>query len=181
MPPSWPSVKTPETFSGNPLSKQLRNTLLSVLFCGGLLVAYYQLADQTPIPPDTHITYAQTDRFRLDIDATGQVSLSDNTGAYHYQISQLALRRILRAFHRAKWFDRNILAYGGIRSKCLLSLTESHRKLALRHDCETQASKTESPVQSLESATQFRKVLQGHKQAIRDYRVTRSEAFSLPK
>ncbi len=181
MPPSWPSVKIPETFGGKPLPKRLRNTLLSVLFCGGLFVAWYQLAGQTPIPPDTYITYAQRDRFRLDIDASGLVILADQTGTHHYQISQFALRRILRTFHRVEWFDRNILAYGKARSPCELSLTEDHRKAAIRHDCETQASEILMPVQSLEATTRFRKVLEGDKPTLRDYKVTRGAGRLLSK
>lgn len=181
MPPSWPSVKIPETFGEKPRPKRLRNTLLSVLFCGGLFVAYYQLAGQTPIPPDTHITYAQRDRFRLDIDASGQVILADQTGTDHYQISQFALRRILRTFHRVEWFDRNILAYGDARSQCLLSLTEGRRKAAIQHNCETQASEILVPVQSLEVTTRFRKVLEGDKPTLRDYKVTRGAGQLLSK
>lgn len=178
MPQSWPSVKIPESFGGKPpirqVRKRLRNTLMSVLFCGGLFVAYYQLTGRTPIPPDTHITYEQKDRFRLDIDASGQVILADQTGTCHYQISQFALRRILRTFDRVKWFERNIRAYGYARSQCLLSLTEGHRKAAIRHDCETQSSEILMPVQSLEVTTRFRKVLQGDKETLRDYKVTHS-------
>jgi len=147
---------------------------MSVLFCGGLFVAYYQLTGRTPIPPDTHITYEQKDRFRLDIDASGQVILADQTGTCHYQISQFALRRILRTFDRVKWFERNIRAYGDARSQCLLSLTEGHRKAAIRHNCETQAHEILTPVQSLEVTTRFRKVLQADKPTLRDYKVTRS-------
>ncbi|CAM3185970.1 hypothetical protein ASTA108788_05860 [Asticcacaulis taihuensis] len=183
MPQSWPSVKIPESFGGKPpirqVRKRLRNTLMSVLFCGGLFVAYYQLTGRTPIPPDTHITYEQKDRFRLDIDASGQVILADQTGTCHYQISQFALRRSLRAFHRVEWFDRNILAYGNARSQCLLSLTEGHRKAAIQHDCETQASEIFAPVQSLEVTTRFREVLQGDEVTLRDYKVTRG-ADQLP-
>ncbi|MGN6365257.1 hypothetical protein [Asticcacaulis taihuensis] len=171
-------MKIPESFGGKPpirqVRKRLRNTLMSVLFCGGLFVAYYQLTGRTPIPPDTHITYEQKDRFRLDIDASGQVILADQTGTCHYQISQFALRRILRTFDRVKWFERNIRAYGYARSQCLLSLTEGHRKAAIRHDCETQSSEILMPVQSLEVTTRFRKVLQGDKETLRDYKVTHS-------
>ena len=179
MPPSWLSVKIPESFGGKPLPKRLRNTLLSVLFCGGLFVAYYQLAGRTPIPPDTHITYEQKDQFRLDIDASGQVILADQTGSYHYQISQFTLRRILRTFDRVEWFERNIRAYGDARSQCLLSLTEGHRKAAIRHDCETQ--EILMPLQSLEVTTRFRKVLQGDEVTLRDYKVTHSADQLLSK
>ncbi|MGN6210683.1 hypothetical protein [Asticcacaulis sp.] len=165
-------MKIPETFGGNPLPRRLRNTLLSVLFCGGLFVAWYQVASQTPIPPDTHVTYQQQDRFRLDIDASGQVILADQTGVYRYKISSLALRRILRTFHRVQWFDRNILAYGDARSQCVLSLTEGYRKAAIRYNCETQASEILMPVQSLEITTRFRRVLQGDKPTLRDFKVT---------
>jgi hypothetical protein len=185
MPQSWPSVKIAETFGGKPpirqVRKRLRNTLMSVLFCGGLFVAYYQLGGRTPIPPDTHITYEQKDRFRLDIEATGRVSLADKTGSYHYQISQFALRRILRTFHRVEWLDRNIPAYGDARSQCELSLTEGHRKAAIRHDCETQASEILMPVQALEVTTRFRKVLQRDKATLRDYKVTHSAGQLLSK
>ncbi|MCR6661069.1 MAG: hypothetical protein NVV72_17730 [Asticcacaulis sp.] len=174
-------MKIPENFGGKPIPKRLRNTLLSVLFCGGLFVAYYQLADQTPIPPDTHITYEQQDRFRLDIEADGHISLSDKAGTYHYKISQFALRRILRAFHRVEWFDRNILTYGDARSQCVLSLTEGYRKAAIRYNCETQASEILMPVQSLELTTRFRKVLQRDEPTLRDYKVTHKATRLLSK
>ncbi|MFT4077657.1 MAG: hypothetical protein QM647_19180 [Asticcacaulis sp.] len=178
-------MKIPETFSGKPqirqLPKRLRNTLLSVLFCGGLFVAYYQLTDQTPIPPDTHITYARQDHFRLDIDAKGQISLTDKSGIYHYKISAFALRRILRAFHRSQWFDRDILAYGNARSQCLLGLTEDHHKAVIQHDCETQVSEITVPLQSLDVSTRFRKVLSGDKTALRDYSVAHDANASLLK
>lgn len=178
MPLSGPSVKIPDTIGGKPLPKQLRNTLLSVLFCGGLFVAYYQLADMTPIPPDTHITFEQKDRFRLDIDAGGQITLLDRSGVYRYRISSFAVRRILLAFHRVDWFARPV---GNAASPCLLSLTEDHRKLAIRHDCETQSSMISSPIQSLEAATRFHKVLSGDKATLQDYSVSHSVDLSLSK
>ena len=136
---------------------------------------------QTPIPPDTHITYEQQDRFRLDIDASGQVSLLGKNGTYYYKISQFALRRILRAFHRVEWFDRNILTYGDARSQCVLSLTEGYRKAAIRYNCETQVSEILMPVQSLELTARFRKVLQGDEPTLRDYKVTHSATRLLSK
>jgi len=172
-------VKIPENFGGKPLPKRLRNTLLSVLFCGGLFVAYYQTADKTPIPADTRISYEHQGQFRLDISADGQVVLSDPAHIYRYRISSFSVRRILRAFRRADFFGRNILAYGNARSQCMLTLTEDHQKAAIRHDCETQASELRSPVQALEIATRFDRVLKRNTATLSDYKVTSSSRNSL--
>jgi hypothetical protein len=172
-------VKIPENLGGKPLPKRLRNTLLSVLFCGGLFVAYYQFSDKTPVPPDTHITYTRQGAFRVDIGADGQVTLSDRTHIYRYRISQFALRRALRAFQRADFFGRNILAYGNSDSPCTLTLSENHQKAAIWHDCETQASELSGPVQALETVTRFHRVLKGDKTILSDYRVSVLPQISL--
>lgn len=171
MPPRWPSVKIPETFGIKPLPKRLRNTLFSLLFCFGLIVAYYATTGNQPIPSDTHITYESASAFRLDIDADGQVRLANRRGTYSYKVSKFAVRRILRSFHQMNFFERDIMAYGDAGSSCVLTLTEGHQKAAIRHNCETQAMELRKPIQTLYQVTRYQNVLKDDKAIIRDYDV----------
>jgi hypothetical protein len=164
-------VKIPETFSIKPLPKRLRNTLFSLLFCFGLIVAYYATTGNQPLPPDTHITYESTGVFRLDIDANGHVRLTDQRGLYTYKISKFAVRRTLRTFHQVDFFGRDILAYGGTPATCQLTLIKDHQKAAIRYDCKTQAMELRKPVETLNQVTRYQNILKNDKTVIRDYGV----------
>ena len=164
-------MKIPETFGVKPLPKRLRNMVLSLLFCCGLIVAYYATTGNQQIPPDTHISYEARGAFRLDIDADGQVRLSDQQGIYSYKISKSAVRRVLRTFHQVNFFGLNIVAYGDARATCQLMLTADHQKAVIRHDCKTQAMELRKPIQALDQATRYQDVLKGDKAVIRDYGV----------
>ncbi|HTN39892.1 MAG TPA: hypothetical protein VLZ84_01995, partial [Asticcacaulis sp.] len=149
----------------------LRNTLFSLLFCFGLIVAYYATTGNQPLPPDTYITYESVGVFRLDIDTNGHVRLADQQGIYSYKISKFAVRRILRTFRQVDFLGRDILAYGDVHTNCILTLTENHQKAAIRHDCETRAMELLKPAQTLNQVTRFRSILKGDKAAMRDYNV----------
>ncbi len=154
-----------------PLPKRLRNTLFSLLFCFGLIVAWTATTGNQPIPTDTHITYEATNLFRLDIDAEGHVRLQDRRGLYSYKISKFAVRRILRIFHEVNFLGRDVMAYDGAHANCYLALTENHQKTALRHDCETQAMELQKPVRALNQVTRYRSILKNDKTVIMDYDV----------
>lgn len=149
----------------------MRNTLFSLLFCFGLIAAYYATTGNKPLPSDTHITYESAGAFRLDIDADGHVRLTDQRGVYSYKISKFAVRRVLRAFHQVDFFRRDIQAYGGARANCQLTLTEDHQKAVIRHNCETQAMELQKLIQALEQVTRYQNVLKDDKAVIRDYSV----------
>lgn len=163
--------------------KRLRNTLVSVLICAGLIAAYYVSLGQTPIPPDTRIVYEGLDCggacpvFRLEISADGAVSLRDASHIWRYRISQFALRRILRAFDQAQFMNRDVNAdLPRHPPVCDLSLREDHRLLALRHGCGAQAPELAAPVAALEQATQFRKLMAGDRATARDLKAVASPA-----
>ena len=183
MPPRWPNVKIPETSGVKPLpqrrNKRLRNTLFSLLFCFGLIVAYYATTGNQPLSSDSHITYEAVGVFKLDIDTSGHVRLEDQQGIYSYKISKFAVRRILRTFHQVDFLGRNILTYGGVHADCILTLTENHQKTAIHHDCETQAMELLKPVQTLNQVTRFRSLLKGDKAVMRDYNVKSDRTATL--
>ncbi len=170
-PPRWPSVKIPDFLPFSTLPKRLRNTLFSLLFCFGLIAAWYATMGNHDLPPDTHITYEAAGAFRLDIDAEGHVRLADRHGTYSYKISQFAVRRIVRTFQQVDFFGLNIRAYDGTSAACQLTLTEGHQKSAIRHNCETQVVELRKPVQALDQVTRFRRVLKDDKAVMSDYGV----------
>jgi hypothetical protein len=159
--------------------KRLRNTLVSVLICAGLMAAYYVSLGQAPIPPDTRIVYEALDcggpcpAFRLEIDDDGAVSLRDASHVWRYRISQFALRRILRAFDQAQFLNRDINAdLPRHPPVCTLSLRQNHQMLAIRHGCGSQAPELSGPRAALEQATRFRNLLAGDRTAARDVKAT---------
>ena len=175
MTPKPPNIADPFRVSR---PKRLRNTLISVLICAGLMAAYYVSLGQAPIPPDTRIVYEALDCggpcsvFRLEVDAAGAVSLRDASHIRRYRISPFAMRRILRAFDRTQFLSRDVNAYLPPRPPvCDLSLRENHRLLALRHGCGAEALELAGPVAALEQATQFRRILAGDAAVARDYHV----------
>ena len=167
MLPSAPSAKFRDVLKIKPLPKRLRNTLMSTLFCAGLIIAYHATTQNQPLPADARITYEAPD-VRLDVDAEGHVVLSDMTRIYRYKISKFAVKRILRAFQQAHFFDRRITDYSGA---CQLTLTADHQKMAIRHDCMTTAPELTKPLEALDITARFRRVLAGDKNTLRDYAV----------
>lgn len=151
-----------------PLPKRLRNTLMSTLFCAGLIIAYHATTQNQPLPPDTQISYEAPGKVRLDIDAEGHVILSDMTRIYRYKISKFAVKRILRSFQQARFFDRRIMDYSGA---CQLTLNADHQKMAIRHDCVTTAPELRKPLEALDITTRYHRVLSGDKTTLRDYAV----------
>ncbi|ESQ94243.1 hypothetical protein ABENE_01665 [Asticcacaulis benevestitus DSM 16100 = ATCC BAA-896] len=168
MPPSTPSAKPSDVLKIKPLPKRLRNTLMSTLFCAGLIMAYHATTQNQPLPADAHISYEAPGSVRLDVDAEGHVVLSDMTRVYRYKISKFAVKRILRAFQQARFFERRITDYRG---DCQLTLNADHQKVAIRHDCATTAPELSKPVEALDITTRFRRVLAGDKNTLRDYAV----------
>jgi len=165
-------VKTPDLksdFKIRPLPKRLRATLLSVLLCVGLTVAWYISTLNEPVPPDAHITYEMTGGFRVDLSADGHVRVSDPERIYTYSVSKFAVRRVLRSFHQAHFMERDVLAYAGA---CQLTLSENHQKIALRHACDSQAPELRQPIAALETVTRFHAVLKADPIILRDYAVT---------
>ncbi|MDV6329371.1 hypothetical protein [Asticcacaulis sp. 201] len=155
-----------------PMSKRLRNSLMSILVCAGLMVAYYYYTTQSQgLADDTHITYEMRGHFRLDVDGAGNVRLQADK-VYTYKISTFAVRRILRVFHRARFFERNVTAYGAVNASCALTLVENHQKTSIRHECETQSPELTKPIEALDQMTRFRRVLQGDKSVMRNYAIT---------
>lgn len=160
--------------------KRLRNTLISVLICAGLMIAYYISIGQTPIAPNTRIVYEAQDCggscqvFRLEINADGAVVLTDPHHVWRYKIAKFALRRMLRAFDRVQFLTRNVNGYLPRHPPvCVLSLAENHIMLALRHACGAATSELAVPVDAIEQATQFRTILQGKADVLRRYYVSR--------
>lgn len=168
MPRSTPSAKPCDVLKVKPLPKRLRNTLMSALFCAGLIIAYHATTQNQPLPPDAHITYEAPGSVRLDVDAEGHVVLSDMTRIYRYKISKFAVKRILRAFQQAHFFDRRITDYSGA---CQLTLNADQQKMAIRHDCMTTAPELSKPVEALDIITRFRRILAGDQNTLRDYAV----------
>ncbi|ESQ82976.1 hypothetical protein AEAC466_15840 [Asticcacaulis sp. AC466] len=155
-----------------PMSKRLRNSLMSIMVCAGLMIAYhYYTAQSQGLPDDTHITYEMRGRFRLDVDSSGHVRLLADK-VYSYKISTFAVRRILRVFHRARFFERNVTAYGAVSADCTLTLVENHQKSSIRHACDTQSPELTKPIEALDQMTRFRRVLKGDKSVLRDYAIT---------
>lgn len=165
MPPSAPSAKLLRI---KPLPKRLRNTLMSTLFCAGLIIAYHATTQNQPLPVDAHIAYEAPGDVRLDVDAEGHVVVSDMTRIYRYKISKFAVKRTLRAFQQARFFDRRITDYSG---DCQLTLNADHQKMAIRHDCATTAPELTKPLEALDITTRFHRVLAGDKNTLRDYDV----------
>jgi hypothetical protein len=161
--------------------KRLRNTLVSLLICAGLIVAYYLSLGSTPLPSDLRIAYqahacgGPCPAFRIEIDASGDVVLQNETYAWRYRISQFALRRLLRAYDQAHFLTRDISAYSANKPPvCDLSLRDDHRFLSLRHTCGTDRPEIAGPVTAIETVTQFQEILAGNAAAARDHHAIRS-------
>lgn len=129
-------------------NNRLLNMLASVVVCAGLMIAYYLATGQQPIPPDSHVSFehgsCQTPcpAYRIDMLADGTVIYQERgangaSESFRYHISKLAVRRVLRAFKRARFFDTDIEAYGAVQGapKCYLTLTSGHMKTSVLDQC----------------------------------------------
>ncbi|MBW8881131.1 MAG: hypothetical protein JF615_06815 [Asticcacaulis sp.] len=150
-----------------PASKRHRNMLASVAVCGGLLAAYYLAVGQARIPPDTHIVLEHRDcagdcpAWQVDILADGTTWYQGRgqpglNGIYSYKLSKFALRRVLRVFARAHYFDQAANGYavtaGG--PICTLTLTSQRQKMSIRHACSERAAAIAKPGAAVVGATQ---------------------------
>ncbi|MBW8882712.1 MAG: hypothetical protein JF615_15220 [Asticcacaulis sp.] len=125
------------------LQKGLRNTLLSLGLCAGLMAAYYVAVSSTPIPPDTEIVLAKSGcggacpLTRIAIGADGRTEITQDGQKTQRTISPFAVRNILIAFRGVHFLDRDVAKWrpGGAAEVCLLALTQDHRKVSIRYAC----------------------------------------------
>lgn len=126
------------------LSKGLRNTLLSLGLCAGLIAAYYVAVSSSPVPPDTEIVVARMGcggtcpLERIVIAADGRADITTAGTTVRRTISPYALRNILVAFRGAHFLDQDVTKWrlNGAVEVCLLGLTEDHRKVSIRYGCD---------------------------------------------
>ncbi len=143
------------------LDNRLRNTLISVGLCLGLIAAYYMMVAQEPLPPDTHVTYevranSQT-ALRVDLLGSGVTTVSGPGHRADYAISSYAVRRVLAAFRKQQFLDLDVAASPALPATqfCQLSLTANHRKTAMRYDCAAPPPRVKISLQAFERATNF--------------------------
>ena len=125
------------------LQKGLRNTLISLGLCAGLIAAYYVTVSSSPVPPDTEIVFAKMGcggtcpRERVAIRADGQAAVTMNGRTAQRTISAYALRNILVTFRGVHFLDQDVAKWRtrGAAEVCLLGLTEDHRKVSIRYAC----------------------------------------------
>ena len=125
------------------LQKGLRNTLISLGICAGLLAAYYATISSSPVPPDTEIVFAKMGcggacpLMRTEIGADGRTEIVQGGQKTQRMVSAYALRNILLAFRRVHFLDQDVAKWrtNGAVDVCLLSLTEDHRKVSIRYAC----------------------------------------------
>jgi hypothetical protein len=125
------------------LSTGLRNTLISLGLCAGLIVAYYVTVSSSPVPPDTEIVFAKLGCGgacpieRVAIGADGRAAVTRAGQASSRTISAYALRNILVAFRAVHFLDQDVARWrtNGAAEVCLLGLTEDHRKISIRYAC----------------------------------------------
>jgi len=126
------------------LQKGLRNTLLSLGLCAGLIAAYYVTVSSSPVPPDTEIVMARMGcggacpMERIVIDADGHAEVTRGGQASRRMVSAYALRNILVAFRGVHFLDQDVARWrtNGAAETCLLGLTEDHRKVSIRYACD---------------------------------------------
>lgn len=167
------------TRPARPRDKRLLNMLASVAVCAGLLIAYYFATGQETIPPDTHLSFEHGScqspclTYRVDLMADGTVFYQDRriSGAaqsVRYHIPKASVRRVLRAFKRARFFDTDVDSYGaGPKGpKCYLTLTAGHMKTSVLDQCDVDRPEFASPMQALDQATRYRAFIDQDKAAI---------------
>jgi hypothetical protein len=125
------------------LSKGLRNTLISLGLCAGLIVAYDVTVSSSPVPPDAEIVFAKLgcggacpiERVTIGADGRAAVTRAGQTSSR--MISAYALRNILVAFRGVHFLDQDVAKWRtqGAAEVCLLGLAEDHRKVSIRYAC----------------------------------------------
>ncbi len=142
------------------LAPGLRNALLSAGLCVGLIVAYYAAVEKEPIAPDTRISFERRGCAgtcpleHIVLTADGQAAVDTPVGIRHVAVSKVALRRVLLIFKQVGFLDRPVDAYSaaGADQVCQLSLSQAHRKTALRYDCRRTDAVLVQPVAALRQA-----------------------------
>lgn len=142
------------------LQKGLRNTLLSLGLCAGLIVAYDFAVSSSPVPPDTEIVLARTGcggtcpLERIAIAADGRADITTAGTTVHRTISSYALRNILVAFRGVHFLDQDVAKWrsGGAAEVCLLGLTQDHRKVSIRYGCNDSSSVVARPSAAIRQA-----------------------------
>ncbi len=139
------------------LRKGLRNTLVSLGLCAGLIAAYYVSVSSSPVPPDTEIVFAKTGCHgacqleRVKIDAAGRADITRGGRTSRRTISAFALRNILVAFRGVHFLDQDVAKWraNGAAEVCLLSLAQDHRKVAIRYACDDSSAIVTRPSASI--------------------------------
>ena len=157
----WPPVKsTDPIFIRRKLPPGLRNALLSAGLCVGLIVAYYAAVEKEPIAPDTRISFERRSCAgtclleHIVLTADGQAIVETSAGVRHVTVSKVSLRRVLLIFKQVGFLDRSVDAYSaaGADQVCQLSLSQAHRKTALRYDCQRTDAELVQPIAALRQA-----------------------------
>lgn len=142
------------------LQKGLRNTLLSLGLCAGLIAAYYVTVSSSPVPPDTEIVFSRTDcggacpLERVEIRADGRTEITGAGRKTQRMISAYALRNILVAFRGVHFLDQDVAKWrtAGADEICLLGLTQDHRKVSIRYACTDRSPVVARPAASIRQA-----------------------------
>ncbi|WP_443747557.1 hypothetical protein [Asticcacaulis solisilvae] len=125
------------------LPKGLRNTLISLGLCAGLIGAYYVTVSSSPVPSDTEIVFAKSGCGgacaieRVVIAADGRTEITEAGHKTQRTVSAYALRNILITFRSVHFLDQDVAKWrtNGAADVCLLGLTQDHRKVSIRYAC----------------------------------------------
>ncbi len=142
------------------LQKGLRNTLLSLGLCAGLIAAYYAAVSSSPVPPDTEIVFSKAGcggacpLERVKIGADGRTDITRAGQTSQRTISAYALRNILVAFRGVRFLDQDVTKWraGGAAEVCWLGLTQDHRKVSIRYACDDPSPVLTRPSAALRQA-----------------------------
>jgi len=142
------------------LQKGLRNTLLSLGLCAGLIAAYYVTVSSSPVPPDTEIVLAKMGcggacpLERIVIGADGHADITRSGQTTQRSLSAYALRNILVAFRGVRFLDQDVSKWraNGAAGTCLLGLTEDHRKVSIRYACDDASPIVTRPAAAIRQA-----------------------------
>lgn len=159
-------------------SKRHMNMIASVALCAGLMIAFYLSVGQGHIDTDTHITLERHDcafgcpAYQVDVLANGATvyqgrSVTGLNGIYRYKLSKFAVRRMLRVFDRARFFDLKVNGYAVDPAKpvCTLTLTSGRQKMSVRHSCNETALEIAKPISAVELATRVADIAKGRVRA----------------
>ena len=151
-----------------PRNKRLLNMLASVAVCAGLMIAYYVATGQEPIPADAHVSFEHGKCpndcliYRIDVMADGAVTyqaspVAGPSEAVRYNIPKSEVRRLLRSFKQARFFDTDITRYsvGPDSAACYLSVTAGHQKTSVLDQCDAKRPEFAAPMAALQRATHY--------------------------